>query len=132
MIQGATNLTGGSTAKTLTGFSVFDQAYGMINTPQSPVPLAAGYMQVMFYRLGSKARLTLAMDPALAAGLYGNPITIPVSWDFTLQRLVAFAVTGLPVKILRVYPNNCMTVNYDGASGYATWNRNGAAAMVMI
>ena len=45
-----TNVTGGGTAGSLTGFSVFDQAYGMINSPQSPVQLAATYMQVNFFR----------------------------------------------------------------------------------
>jgi hypothetical protein len=130
MIQRATNLTGGATPKTLTGFSVFDQAYGMVNSPQSPVPLAGGYMQTMFYRLGSNARVALAMDPTLAAALYGLPITEPVAWDFTNQMIIAG--TGLPCKILRVYPNNCMTVVYNAVSGFATWNRNGAAALVMI
>src|SRR5271170_7661398 len=39
--------------------SVFDQAYGMINTPQSPVPLAASGFQVMYYRFGSGARIAV-------------------------------------------------------------------------
>jgi hypothetical protein len=128
----ATNLTGGATLKTMSGFSVFDQAYGMINSPQSPVPLASGGMQVMFYRFGSLARLALKMDPTLAAALYDKPITQPVSWDFATQQIVAFATTGLPVKILKIYPSSCMTVNYNAGSGFATWNYNGAAALVMI
>jgi hypothetical protein len=134
MIQRATNVTGGATVKTLTGFSVFDQAYGMINSPQSPVPLAAGYMQVMFYRLGSMARLALKMDPTLAAALYGLPVTEPIGWDFTNQMLIASGagVTVPGLKILRVYPAGCMTVNYNSGTGFATWNRNDAAALVMI
>lgn len=129
MIQRANNYTG---VKLITGFSVFDQAYGMINSPQSPVPLASGYQQVMFYRLGSMARIVLKLDPTLAASLYGFPITQGVSWDFTNQMIVAFATTALPVKILRVYPAGCMTVNYNSGNGFATWNRNDAAALVMI
>src|ERR1700740_2095431 len=38
LVGRATTLSGGS--KPLNAFSVFDQAYGMVNSPQSPVPLA--------------------------------------------------------------------------------------------
>jgi hypothetical protein len=116
----------------LTGFSVFTQDYAMINSPQSPVPLADIYMQVNFYRLGSGARIAVAIDPALV-NLYGRIITSIVGWDFTLQRLIAGTATNtLPVKVLRVQPANCMTINYTSASKTAAWNYNGAAAVILI
>lgn len=121
----------GTDAGSLTGFSVFDQAYGMVNTPQSPVPLAGTYGQVNYYRLGSGARIVVAMDSALAS-LGDAVISSQVSWDFTNQKLIAFSTTALPVKVLRIYSSNCMTVNYDGVTGFATWNRNGAAAVILI
>lgn len=83
----ATALTG---SYPLAGFSVFDQAYGMINTPQSPVPLAASGMQVMSYALGSRARIAVACDPNLI-DLVGGPISPQVSWDFKNQMLVPYA-----------------------------------------
>lgn len=89
-ITRATSLTG-STA--LTGFSVFDQAYGMVNSPQSQVQLGAAYSQVMFYRLGSGARLVVAADPGLV-GLDGAIITSQVSWDFNTQRLQEYVASG--------------------------------------
>ncbi len=131
MIQRATGYVP-TAAKGLAGFSVFDQAYGMVNAPQTPVPQASGYMQVAFYRMGSGARIAVKMDPTLAAALYGNPIGQQVSWDFTNSLLIAFAVTALPVKILRVYPAGCMTVNYNAGTGFTTWDRNGAAALIQI
>jgi len=78
----------------LTGFSVFDQAHAMINTPQSPVPLAASGGQVNFYRLGSQARLAVAMDQALVSQ-EGSVINLPssFSWDFVNQRLIPFLGT---------------------------------------
>lgn len=85
----ATGLTG---SKPLQGFSVFDQAYGMVNTPSSPVPTAGSYMQVMTYRLGSGARIALACDPALI-NLYGGSINQQVSWDFVNQILVPYVGT---------------------------------------
>lgn len=94
----ATNVTGGSTAGNLTGFSVFDQAYGMINSPQSPVPLAPSYGQVMFYRLGSGARIAVALDPTLAS-LEGDVITEQVSWDYAQQRLIPY-VAAYPANVL--------------------------------
>lgn len=83
----ATALTG---SKALNGFSVFDQAYGMINSPQSPVPLASGGGQVMYYRLGSRARVAVACAPGLIS-LRGGPVGAQVSWDFASQQLVPYA-----------------------------------------
>jgi hypothetical protein len=88
-VDRATSLTG-STA--LTGFSVFDQAHAMINSPSSPVPVAPGGGQVNFYRLGSGARIAVACDPSLVS-LDGTIINGPVSWDFTAQRLIPYSAT---------------------------------------
>ena len=92
LIGRATSVTAGA-SKSLTGFSVFDQNYSMINSPQSPVPLAASGMQVNFYRLGSGARIAVACDPSLV-DLEGNIITQNVSWDFNDQRLQPYVSTG--------------------------------------
>ena len=209
----ATALTG---AKALAGFSVFDQAYGMVTSPQSPVPLIGSYGQVVNYPLGSLARLAVACDPALV-DLIGAAIAPQVSWDFVNQLLVPYlgtltissgtynnttglvtltmsapvtfsagdaivisALTGtgayaslngtftalsasgttvtynagaglgastitggsltlgsgassaLPVKVLEVQASNCETVSYDPTTGFATWNYNGACAVIQI
>jgi hypothetical protein len=209
----ATALTGNTA---LAGFSVFDQAYGMVTSPQSPVPLIGSYGQVAVYPLGSLARIAVACDPALI-DLRAGPIGANVSWDFTNQLLVpylgsltissgtynnttgivtlvmAVAVTfdagdsitvaglsgtgafaslagtftaltasgtsvtyqaaaglgastitsgtltvggsasqALNVKVLDVQATNCETVSYASATGYATWNYNGACAVIQI
>lgn len=206
----ATALTG---SKALAGWSVFDQAYNMINWPQSPVPTSQPGMGVMSYRIGSGARLALACDPALV-DLRGDPIGSQVAWDFTNQLLVPYTganaiasgtydtVTGIveltmtdvdpmspgdtviissatgtgsyasingshttieptdgttvsfkiatgltmtitggslttgsalvAVSVLDVQADNCMTVEYDSTTGEATWNYNGACAVVQI
>lgn len=216
-IDRATNISTSGAALSLTGFSVFDQAYGMINSPQSPVPLAPQGGQVMFYRLNSGARIAVACSPALVS-LEGSIITSQVSWDWDAQMLVpyvaaypanvltgaTFASTGggqvtfgtttshgvsvgsvfeisgalpagyngqynaiagttgstlvgqrvlnqstdpgayvsggqldagggaLPVRVLKIVPNNSMTVSYDPTTGFATWNRSAAAALILI
>lgn len=205
----ALNVLGGNNAGNLTGFSVFDQGYSAINSPQSPVPLVGSFGQVMLYRLGSGARIAVKADATLA--LQGELITKPVSWDYINQQLVAFqaawaantitagswaagiatlttntahgvspggvvtisgidpdgyngtfvATAGttastlkyavaanpgayssggdlaagggaLPCRVLKFATTNCMTVSFDSATGFATWNRNGSAAVILI
>lgn len=223
-IDRATNISSTGAALSLTGFSVFDQAYGMANSPQSQVPLAFPSGQVLFYRFGSGARIPVNCSPVLVSQ-EGTIITNPVGWDFDQQMLVpsvaaypanlltnaVFATTGggqvtfttttshgvgvgdvfnindataapmlpagykgqynaitgttgstlvgqkvlnqgvnpgafvsggqldagggsLPssVRVLKVQPTNCMVVSYDPVTGFATWNRNGCAALILI
>lgn len=115
----------------ITGFSVFDQNYAGVNTPQSPCPSVQNGGQVNFYRLGSNARVALAIDPTLVS-LEGGIITQQVSWDITNQKIIAFATNALPVKILAVKATNCMVPQVNSSNGIATWNYNGAAALCLL
>lgn len=205
----ATSLTQ-TAANGLSGFSVFDQSHAMVNTPQSPVPLAGSLMSVNFYRLGSNARIVVALAPALV-NLEGGPIGQQVSWDFNGQQLVPyvasypanvltaatwssgsvtftttsahgvavgdyFSISGmtpagyngdfiaiagttgstlvaslatnpgsetvlgtlvagggaLACRVLDVQIGNSMTVSYDPVTGFATWNRAGNTAVILI
>lgn len=208
--------TGISGSKQILGFSVFNQAYGMYNTPQSPVPLAGSYNQVMYLPLGCEGRLVVACDPGLTS-LRGGNVLANVSWDWVNQLLIPYTgtltissgtynnttgvvsltmsaavtfdagdsivvssltgtgayasldgtftstvvsgtnvqynagaglgaatITGgsltlgsgasvaLAVKVLDVQSTNCMTVQYNAATANATWNRNGACAVIQI
>lgn len=78
-----------ASTKALSGFAVFNQAHAWINTPQSTVPTAGSGMTVPFYRLGSGARIAVAIDPSLVS-LEGGLITQQVSWDFNNQVLQPF------------------------------------------
>jgi hypothetical protein len=221
-ITRATTVTASLTG-TLTGFSVFDQAHHMINSPQSQVPLAASGMSVHFYRIGSNARIPVACNPSLVS-LATGIISPQVSWDFNDGLLQPFdaatatvsitsitwastnggqgvvvagaatvvgavgdtvnisgatntgtggaaAVNGtfivtaftdnqhfiiampaaagvigtiagtilanegvgaLNVRVLDVQATGCMTVTYNAATGFASWNRNGACALILI
>ena len=126
--------TGG--AGVITGFSVFDQNYAAVNTPQSPVPVVGSGGLVNFYRLGSLARVALAADPALAAAVETGttPITVPLYWDVTNLRVTATVGTNLliPAKLLAVKGAGCMLPVYTAATGFVTWNYNGAAALCLL
>lgn len=102
VITRATTVTAGATG-TITGFSVFDQDWSMINMPQSPVPLAASGMEVNYYRIGSNQRIVVACNTTFAATLVagGVPTTTAVGWDLVGQQLEAvesawssFSLTG--------------------------------------
>jgi len=129
VIARATTLAAG--AGTCTGFSVFDQNYAAVNSPQSPVPSVDKGGLVNFYRLGSGIRVALAIDPALVT-LEGGLINQQVSWDFSLQRIIAFATNALAVKILAVKSSGCMVPVYNSGTGFITWNYNGAAAVCLL
>lgn len=83
----ATLLTG---SFPLLGFSVFDQNYSAIQTPQSSVPLVASGATFNYYPLGCLARVAVKCDPVLA-DLEGGLTNAQVSWDFTNQLLIPFA-----------------------------------------
>ena len=91
----ATSLTG---SKALIGFSVFDQAYNMVNDPQNPVPTAGSGQSINYYPLGCRARIAVAASPALVA-LQGDLINTRVSWDFVAQELVPYAPAYTNVTI---------------------------------
>jgi hypothetical protein len=129
----ATGLTG---ASKLAGFSVFDEAYGMITSPQSPVPLAGSGMQVNYYPLGSLARIAVQCDPALIDLRGGTEYQPQVSWDFTNQLLVPYlgsqtissgtynSVTGLVTLNMAVAPTfdagDSITVTPTGTGAVAS------------
>lgn len=125
-------------AANVTGFSVFNQNHAAVNSPQSQVPLASNNMQVMLYRLGSQARIAVALDPALAATLAGAPIA-PTAyyWDPT-NGWITLTTTGgnwaLPttLKVVGYNTGNSMTVAYNAGTGFANWNRTGSCALLQI
>ena len=93
----ATNVTA-NTAKTLAGFSVFNNWVNGVNNPQSPVPTAATGMGVNFFRLGSGIMVPVACAPSLTS-LDGSLTTPLVSWDFVGQQLAPY-VAAYPANVL--------------------------------
>lgn len=118
-VDGTTGGTIGraTTTTNITGFSVFDQAYSWVSSPQSTVPTAgAAGMTVPFYRLGTGARIAVAMDPSLVS-LGGGLITQQVSWDFNNQCLQAY---------------DASTATYALSTAVATYNNNGTWTVAIV
>ena len=93
----ATTLTTTSSGG-LTGFTVFNQAHNLVNSPESPVPLAASGMTIHYVRLGSGARLALACDPSFVS-FQGGLVGAQFSWDFNTQRLVAYDASTTTISV---------------------------------
>jgi hypothetical protein len=90
LVSRATSLGSAGVAGSLSGFSVSNQNYSGIITPQSQVPLVGSGGQVNFYRLGSGARIPVACAASLVSSLPGNIETQQVSWDFANQQLIPY------------------------------------------
>lgn len=123
-------------ANNITGYCVFNQAYGGITTPQSTAPLYSPGMSVNYYRLNSGARIPLPVDPALLT-LEGSAITPTInqlSWDFAAGRLVALDPTlgSAGVTILYFSTANNLTVAYDGMAGTANWVTGNPIAVCLL
>jgi hypothetical protein len=117
----------------LTGFSVFNQAAGMIQTPQSPVPLASAGMGISFYRLGSRARIAVQLDSAVASTLQAGLVNQLLYWDYTNQKLLAApGGTAIPVRVIDINFGNSKVVNYNSGTGIATWTNGAYTAIIEI
>lgn len=127
-------LTLATSQANLTGFTVFDQAHSMVNSPQSPVPLAGQTMGLSFYRFGSGARICVACSSGVASALAGAASNVLLYWDYTNQVLLnAPGGTAIAAKLIAVDAvGNSMTVSFSSGTGFATWNRTGFSAVIEI
>ena len=117
-----------------TAFVVFNQAFAGLTTPQSNAPAFLPGMSVNYYRLGSGARIPVALDPA-SITVEGELVSTTVYWDFTDNVLTTTqpgTQDALPVKVLRVSTANNKTVSYNSVTGYANWATDGVVAVIQI
>ncbi len=140
-IPASGNLLGGSVARATTnaeikGFSVYNQNGATLTTPQSQAPVSLGGGAVHFFRLGSKARIAVAIDAVLAATLVNGTTLIDanVSWDLTNQKIITYdaGVGALAAKILDINIGNSKTVTYDAVNNLCNWTYTGSVAIIEI
>jgi hypothetical protein len=123
-------VTRATAAANILGWSVFNQDHSMISSPQSQVPQASNGMMVAFFLSGSRARIVVPCDPALAS-MVGTPINSAVGWDFTNNILIAGS--GLVgVEVLHFNIGNSMAPIYTPATGFLNWNRSASVAVIKI
>lgn len=105
-----------------TGFTVMEQAVGLIVSPQNQVPVGSAGQSISYFRKGSLARIAVACAPVLV-DLDGGLINQQVSWDFNGQQLVPFVAA---------YPANVITAaswasTGGGESTFTTTTAHGVA-----
>lgn len=102
LIDYASTVTNPSSANAalgaITGFSVLNQMYSGVTTPDSPAPTFATNTSVGFMRKGCGIRLPVACDPSLVAAT-GSAINSYFSWDFNTQTLTAYDAATATVTI---------------------------------
>ena len=108
-------------------------------TMSAPITFGPGDAIIVSGLTGSGAFASLAGTFTALAGTTGSTVVYNAG-----SGLGAAAITGgsltlgsgasslLPVKVLRFDPSNAKTVSYASATGYATWNNNGSAAVILI
>lgn len=124
-----------ATTAAISGFSVFNQAGGMINWPQSRVPTAQPGQSVNFYRFGTRARIPLQTTAVIAAALQAAGIAPQLYWDTVALQLTNASngnTVALPttVTIYDVEVGNSKVVNW--ASSQANWNGAGSVVVLII
>lgn len=119
-----------TTNATITGFTVFDQAYNGVIAPGSTAPQYGAGMSIAFYDLGSRARLAVPVSSALASAAEGGSIIQQVSWNFTTNELDVYnSTTGaLNVKILYINSNS-QTLTFDSTTGTLNWTAGDVAVI---
>ena len=74
-------------------------------------------------------------EQTAAQGSTGTTLTFlaAAGLSFTYGSGGTIATGGiLPVRVLDVLVGNSMTVNYNSVTGFATWNRSGTIAVILI
>lgn len=126
-------LTLASSQSNLTGFTVFNQSLAMLQSVQSPVPLAAATMGINFVRFGSGARLWVGASSGACTALAGGASNTAVYWDYTNQVLLTSpGGTAIAAKVLDIANGTAQTVTYSSGTGFATWNYAGFAVLIQI
>lgn len=131
-------LTLATSEANLMGFTVWNQSLATVLNPSvsDPVPQAGAGNgtnpggAINFFLLGSNAQIWVQCSSAVAGALKGGAYNQAVYWDYTNQVLLnAPGGTAIPVDVVDVSTNgNAMVV----ASGGASWNYSGYAALIKI
>lgn len=123
----------------ITGFSVFNQAAAMVQTPQSRVPLAGAGMAVNFFRFGSGARIALPVSQSTAGTLASAAIGIQLYWDTVAYQVTSTSnanTVALPLATTKLChvdsAGRSKVVSYASGTGFASWVNNGYCAVVEI
>lgn len=136
------NITGSviklATQNACNAFTVFNQAFHGITTPDNPVPLYLAGGSVHYYRIGSGARIPLPISAAVAALADGSN-TVAANgfvWDLTNNVIdvdtgTAGANPKVDIQLLMVSLSGNLTVKKDD-TGNVVWEDGKPCGLFLI
>lgn len=130
------NAIGLATTSEIQGFTVFDQAISMIQTPGNTVPVAVAGQSVAFYQFGSNARVPLPVASGAFSGLESAYTNATLYWDtsaFNITTTSNSYTIQLPagVQVLAV-DSNSKAVSYNSGTGAVTWVDGSDMALIQL
>lgn len=125
-----------ATTTQLNGFTVFDQAINVTQTPGNTVPVAVAGQNMPFYFFGSNASIPLPVASGVFAALETASTSIPLYWDtvaLNITTTVNANTIALPanVDVLDVNATSKM-VSYNSSTGAVTWVSGQDAILIKI
>lgn len=125
-----------ATTTQINGFTVFDQAISMIQTPGNTVPVAVAGQSAAFYTFGSNARIPLPVASAAFTALSTDPLNVTLYWDTSALNITVTSnanTIALPstVQVLAV-DSNSKGVSYNAGTGVVSWLQGQNMALIKI
>ncbi len=125
-----------ASTSSINGFTVFDQAINMIQTPGNTVPVSVAGQSVAFYTFGTNARIPLPLASGVISSLEGADIVQTIYWDttnFNLTLTSSASTVALPssVKVLNINANS-KAVSYNSGTGAVTWLEGQDMALISL
>jgi len=110
----------------------------VVLTMSAPVTFSAGDAIVVSALTGTGAYASLD-GTFTALSVSGSTVTYNAGAGLGAATITGGSLTlgsgassALPVKVLDINVGNSMTVSYDPTTGFATWNRSGTTAVILI
>ncbi len=125
-----------ATTSQINGFTVFDQAINMVQTPGNTVPVSVAGQSVAFYSFGSNARIPLPVASSVFSALETDPIGVTLYWDTSALNITTTSnanTIALPssVQVLAVDANS-KSVSYNSGTGVVSWAFGQEMALIKI
>lgn len=106
----------------------------------APITFSAGDAIVVSSLTGTGGDLSSADGTFTAiAPTTGTTVSYQIAPGLTITSITggslslgSGATSALPVSVLAVKTNNCITVAYDSTTGFATWNYGGSCAIIQL
>jgi hypothetical protein len=104
----------------------------------APINFSAGTAVIISSTTGTGSYAALDGTHTAISPTSGTTVSVQLATGLTMTitggslTLGSGASSALPVGILSVKASNCITVAYDSDTGFATWNYDGACALIQV